>query len=143
MLSNDGLCLRAAAEYMLLNNSDQFQTYGVTCSYFNCPFLCTLVLLHASVLKYFIIFPRTASPAKVLKYTERCCVDCSETRVAVLAAKLGLGSRSTLLEVICPTGRTSPLKMLLEFSTGLTGVVLAVVTQPMLPVAIKLHVYSQ
>ena len=136
MLSNDGLCLRAAAEYMLLNNSDRFQTYGVTCSYFNCPFLCTLVLLRASVLKYFIIFPRTASPA-VLKYTERCCVDCSETRTA----KLGLSGRSPLLEVICPTGRTPPLKMLLEFSTGLTGVVLAVVTQPMLPVAIKLHVY--
>ena len=141
MLSNDGLCLRAAAEYMLLNNSDPFQTYGVTCSYFNCPFLCTLVLLRASVLKYFIIFPRTASPAKVLKYTERCCVDCSETRAAVLAVKLGLSGRSPLLEVICPTGRTPPLKMLLEFSIGLTGVVLAVVTQPMLPVAIKLHVY--
>ena len=86
------------------------------------------------------IFPHTASPA-VLKYTERCCVDCSETLVAVLAAKLGLGGRSPLLEVICPTGQTLPLKMLLEFITGLTRVVLAVVTQPMLPVAIKLHVY--
>ena len=66
----------------------------------------------------------------MLKYTERCCVDCSETLVAVLAAKLGLGGRSPLLEVICPTGRTPPLKILLEFSTGLTGVVLALVTQP-------------
>ena len=85
-----------------------------------------------SSIHYLYLPTHTASPAKVLKYTERCCVDCSETLVAVLAAKPGLGGRSPLLEVICPTGRTPPLP---GYSIGLTGVVLAVVTQPMLPVA--------
>ena len=38
MLSNNGLCLRIAAQYMLLFlvlavNSDRFKIYGVTCSY--------------------------------------------------------------------------------------------------------------
>ena len=49
MLSNNGLCLRAAPQYVLLflvwfNNSDRFQGYGVTCSYSSCPFLCTVGL---------------------------------------------------------------------------------------------------
>ena len=47
MLSNNSLCLRAAAQYVLLflvqfNNSDQFKIYGVTCSYSSRPFLCAL-----------------------------------------------------------------------------------------------------
>ena len=47
MLSNDGLCLQPAAQYVLLflvwfNNSDQFQIYKVTRSYSSHPFLCAL-----------------------------------------------------------------------------------------------------
>ena len=47
MLSNNGLCLCAAVQYVLLflvrfNNSDRFQIYGVTRSYSSRPFLCTL-----------------------------------------------------------------------------------------------------
>ena len=77
------------------------------------------------------------SPA-VLKYDDRCHVDCSETRAAVLATKLGLSGCSPLLTAICPTGRTPTLKLVPEYPTGLTGAVLAVVTRPMLlPVLIK------
>ena len=67
------------------------------------------------------------SPA-VLKYDDRCRVDCSETRAAVLATKLGLSGCSPLLNVICPTVWTPPLKLDPEYPTGLTGVVLAAVT---------------
>ena len=49
MLSNNGLCLRAAVQYVLLflvrfSNSDWFQIYGVTRSYHSRLFLRTLVL---------------------------------------------------------------------------------------------------
>ena len=74
----------------------------------------------------------------MLKYIDRCRVYCSETRAAVLAAKLGLSGCSPLVTVICPTGWTPPLKLVPEYPTGLTGVVLAAVTRPMLlPVLIK------
>ena len=46
MLSNNGLCLCAAVQYVLLflvNNFDRFQIYGVIRSYSSCPFLCALV----------------------------------------------------------------------------------------------------
>ena len=49
MLSNNGLCIRAAAQYVLLflvwfNNSDPFQIYGVTRSYSSHLFLCALAV---------------------------------------------------------------------------------------------------
>ena len=47
MLSNNGLCLQPAVQYVLLflvwfNNSDQFQIYEVTRSYPSRPFLYAL-----------------------------------------------------------------------------------------------------
>ena len=51
MLSNNGLCLCTAAQYVLLflvrfNNSDRFQIYVVTRSYSSRPFLCALGQSH-------------------------------------------------------------------------------------------------
>ena len=58
MLSNNGLCLWAAVQYIFLvqfNNSDQFQIHRVTRSYSSPPFLCALVSVQECMMMSFFI----------------------------------------------------------------------------------------
>ena len=78
MLNNNGLCLRAAAQYILLllvwfNNSDRFQIYRVTRSYSSRLFLCTLATTRECS---FIMCP-TTTPWEY--YFDYCRVTCLTT----------------------------------------------------------------